>query len=366
MAFSRPTLTEIEARVQGDFRSELQITAIIRRSFLSAISKAIAGAAHLLHGHLKEISKQAFPDQATGVFLKRWGSIYGVPAKAATYTQLTISGSGTNGSNIPLGTIFKIDSGETYTTDAAVTISGGVYSVQITAVNAGSQTNLSNGNTVKLQSPISGVNTSATVSATVTEGEDAETEASQQSRIVQRIQEPPAGGKVSDYIAWATSVAAVTRAFVFPTNRGPGTVDVSFVLDNNSPIIPIPAKVAEVQAYINTQKPVAADVIVFAPISYAVNFSIALKPNSAAVQAAVTSELKDLFTREANVANAIDPDNVATNGRLDGKILLSRINEAISIATGETDHRVLSPVTDIQPSSGAIALLGTITFTTLA
>lgn len=365
MAFTRPTLPELIERARGDLRSALGITAIIRRSFLAAIARTIAGAAHSLHGHLKEISKQAFPDQATGIFLKRWGSIYGVPQKEATYTQLTIDGTGTNGSTMPAGTVYVIDNGETYETDDAVTIALGVFSANVTAVNPGADTNLNNGETMTLQNAVAGFDAIATVSATIIQGSDVETEAAQQARIVQRIQEPPAGGNVNDYIAWVLSIAGVTRAFVFPGWLGQGTVGLSFVQDDLDPIIPIPAKVQEVQDYVVTVAPVTAAVTTFAPVALEVDVTVSISPNTAAVQDAILAELEDLLQRDGKVSGAIDPENISSSTTFDGKILLSKINEAISIATGEDDHVLTLPIVDVEPALGEIAVLGTVTFNPL-
>jgi len=59
MAFTRPTLPELIARVEGDLKAGLGITTILRRSFLGAISRALAGLSHLLFGFLKVIRLKA-------------------------------------------------------------------------------------------------------------------------------------------------------------------------------------------------------------------------------------------------------------------------------------------------------------------
>jgi uncharacterized phage protein gp47/JayE len=69
------------------------------------------------------------------------------------------------------------------------------------------------------------------------------------------------------------------------------------------------------------------------------------------VQAAVTAELEALIDRVANPGGA--------------ELLLSAINEAISIASGENDHATVSPVADVTVPFGSMATLGTITFGTL-
>ena len=100
----------------------------------------------------------------------------------------------------------------------------------------------------------------------------------------------------NDYVQWATGVAGVTRAWCFPLNRGPGTVDVAFVMDARADFIPLPADVAAVQAAIDAVKPVTADCIVFALATDAIAVTIHnLVPNTPVTQAAVLASLGALF-----------------------------------------------------------------------
>ncbi len=92
---------------------------------------------------------------------------------------------------------------------------------------------------------------------------------------------------------------------------------------------------------------------------------IELDPNTTEVQDAVIAELNDLLAREAQVRDAIDPTQVGAGVQFDGKIKLSQINEAISIAAGEDDHNLLSPIADVQPSTGGLVTLGTPVFSAL-
>ena len=61
MPFQRPTLDQLISRVKADIEGGLNITNILRRSFLGVISRAIAGMSHLLHGFLEFISVQTLP-----------------------------------------------------------------------------------------------------------------------------------------------------------------------------------------------------------------------------------------------------------------------------------------------------------------
>jgi len=358
MAFTRPDLQSIVDRVKGDIRTSLGLTAILRRSTEDAFAKAIAGASHVLHGHMRFISKQIFPDQAEVEFLERWASIYAIQRKAATFATLTITGTGVDTTVIPAGTAYKRDDGLTYTTDAETTIAAGVFSVNVTADTSGTGSNIDDGESVTLVSPLSGVNSGALISATVTEGEDVESDASLRDRVLARIRTPPSGGTVTDYIAYARSVAGVTRAWVLPGHLGEGTVGVSFVEDGEDPIIPSAAKVIEVQAAVNESKPVTAEATVFAPNPNVVDMTINISPNTQAVRDAITAELEDLFSREGQVSGAFkDLDSTYTGG-----LSLSKITEAISISEGEENHDLIAPTGNIVTAVGSIITLGTITF----
>ena len=173
-------------------------------------------------------------------------------------------------------------------------------------------------------------------------------------RLLTKLQLPPSGGNENDYLVWAKEVAGVTRSWVFPAQLGPGTVGLAFVVDNDPvTIIPDAAKVGEVQAHIAAVKPVTADATVFAPVPKVVAFSIAVTPDTPAVRAAVEDELDDLFLRIAAPGGA---------SGVTGTIPLSQINEAISLAAGETDHVLSVPAADVTVTTGEMAIRGTVTW----
>lgn len=366
MAFERPTLPQLISRVEGDIKGGLNLTAILRRSFLGVISRAIAGLAHLLFGYLTFIERQAFPDTAVDEYLDRWAGIWGVVRKAATFAEFEVDVTGTTGTVIPANTTYRRPDGAEYVTDAEVTLVAGAGTIKLIATEGGESFNIATGQTITPLSPIAGLDSEGTVSTIIIEAEDTETDDLFRARLIDRIQNPPSGGAANDYIQWAQAVAGVTRAWVLPENLGPGTVGVSFVEDGDDPIIPDAAKVQEVFDYIEERRPVTANVTVTAPVPLPLDLTIELKPNTSVVQAAVTAELEDLIRRDANLAGSYGGPGVQN----DGKILLSRINEAISIAVGEEDHNVTlingNAPADITPATGELIVLGTITWQPLA
>ncbi|MBG3878709.1 baseplate J/gp47 family protein, partial [Desulfovibrio oxamicus] len=209
--------------------------------------------------------------------------------------------------------------------------------------------NAASGISLTLTSPVSGVQATGTVAAGgIIGGLDAEDDDSLRARVLRRIQEPPQGGKAADYVTWALEVPGVTRAFVYPLHMGGGTVGVAVVNDDavDGPI-PEAELVADVQAYLDTMRPVTAEVFAFAPTPLVVNVDLRVTPNTEAVRAAATAELRDLFARESEPG---------------ATIYLSHITEAISLAPGEQDHVVLAPAADVVPAAHEMPVLGTITY----
>ena len=367
MSFTRPALKTIINRIKADYKSGLSLKAILRRSFLDVMSKTYGGASHTLHGHIDfAINKKFFPLEGDEETVVRWGTLYNLPRKEATFTELIVDVVGTTGATLPEDRVYVRSDGIEYKVKADVIIPAATtVSATLVSQSEGDIGNMEVGEMLSIQSPLPGIESDVTVTLVAVEGEDLEDLELYRARVLARLQQPPAGGKATDYIAFALSVAGVTRAWVLPGNLGEGTVGVTFVEDDEVPIIPDAAKVAEVQLVLNEEAPVPADSTAFAPITFPMNPQIQLKPNTAAVQAAVISELEDMLAREAQVRDGLDPEQVGLAVIFDGKIPISKINEAISIAADEDDHVLLFPTADVQPSTGGLVVLGTPVFTPL-
>lgn len=365
MAFNRPTLPELIARVEGDIKSGLQLVTLLRRSFLAVIARVLAGLSHLLFGFIAYIEVQAFPDTATDN-LDRWGSIWGVARKEATFAEFNCDVTGTVGVVIPAGRVYRRSDGKEYTTVAEVTLTGSGDEIELVASEAGQASEVQPGDVISVLSPIAGLDSEATVSTVITEPEDTEDTESYRARILDRIRNPPSGGAANDYIQWALAVPGITRAWVNPQGLGPGTVLVYVVSDDEDPITPSAPKIEEVFDYIDERRPVTANVTVVAPVLLPLDMTIQIKPNTTAVQEAITAELRDLILRDSSLAGSYKSPGVLN----DGKILISRINEAISIAQGEEDHFISEingdPPADVEPADGELVVLGDITWQPLA
>jgi len=349
MPFERPSLPTIINRISSDIESRLPgADARLRRQVLTVLGRAQAGAVHGLYGYLVWVAEQILPDLADEEMLARHAAIWDVPRKQPAQAGGDVVFTGTTGTVIAAGTLLTRSDGVEFATDAEATLAAGTITAAVTAVEAGEDGNTEAASTLTLVNPIAGCDSSATVdTGGLTGGTDIEDVEDWRGRVIARIQNPPHGGKASDYELWAMEVAGVTRVWVEPLYLGEGTVGVFFVCDDLDPIIPDAAKVSDVQDYIDALRPVTAQVTVMAPTAVEVDFTIAVTPATDAVKTAIIAELADLILRD---------------GEPGGTIYLSQINEAISVAAGETDHTLTVPAANVAMAAGELAVMGTITW----
>lgn len=349
MPFNRPSLATLIDRIATDIASRLPGTgARLRRAMTTILGRAQAGAVHGLYGHQEWIAKQILPDTCDEDVLARHAAIWKKPRKAASAATGPVVVTGAAGT-VPAGTALLRGDGVEYVTAADATLVAGAATATVTASTAGVIGHAVANTQLTFVAPIAGINATATVDvAGIGAGADVEGIEPWRARILQRIQQPPKGGTSSDYEEWALEVAGVTRVWVYPNELGLGTVTVRFVTDGApGGLIPDAPTVAALQAHIDSVRPVTADVTAVAPTASPLDFTVTLTPDTAAVRAAVEAELADLVAREAEPG---------------GTILLSHINEAISIAAGETDHVLTVPAANVVEATGAITTMGAITW----
>ncbi len=351
--FKRPTLVQLLDRIRGDINTRIPgADARVRRSFLGVIARIMAGLVHGLYGYLDFIARQGIPDTAQEEYMERWAAVWGIDRKAATKAEGLCVFTGNNGSFINIGQRLQRGDGVLFETAQAGIINAGSVTLLIRAMHAGSSGNTEAGTILTFVNPISGFNAELN-SGELTGGTDTETDASLRERMLARIQQPPHGGAMFDYINWAREFPGVTRAWA-TQDLGPGTVTVRFMMDDTYPDgIPQAEDAEDLNAFIQARRPVTAQVFVVAPTAKPIDFQVALidtdgeSVHDPIVQAAVTAELKDLFKRE---------------GEPDGTIYLSRIREAISIAEGEYAHTLITPTTNVVAGVGEIPVVGSITW----
>ena len=350
MPITRPTLQVINARVQGDIEAAVSPSSpLLPRSVLRVLAKVIAGSIHLVYGFAVWMAKQVFPDTADADSLERWAAIWGVQRNNATYASCDITVTGEDGSTIVAGTRWISSDRVEYESSVDAVIAASTATISVDAMTSGALGNVLVGQTLTLTSPVTGVDGSATVAASVVDGYDAETDASLLSRLEARIQNPPHGGNAADYVMWAkeTPTVRVTRAWAYANHGGPGYVGLTFVMDDETDPIPDEPARAAVAAYVETKRPLTANLTVFVPVEKVINFTIAVTPNTAEVKQAVTDALTA---------------HISESGYPGQTVYLSKLNESISSAVGEEDHVMTIPAANVVVASNEFATLGTITW----
>lgn len=325
MALTRPTLQELRSRIESDILSRVTVgEGILRRSFIRVIARVFAAVIHLTYGFIDWLAKQLFISTATDSYLDEHGKVWGITRNPATFAVGSITPTGAPGILIPSGTVWKNADGLEYTTDTNLTLPG---SVAVTASTAGAAGNQDQGDILTLNTPISQVDDQATVDAGgLTGGGDVESDENYKTRLLNRIQYSPAGGTVKDYENWVLNYSgafAPAKAWVFPLQQGPGTVQVYFMLADQ--VFPNATQIQAIQDELDRKAPVTADVTVSAPFDRPVRITMDLSPNTATVQDNVKDSLEAYFKDNADVAMTL---------------LKSQLDEAISLAAGEVDHTI--------------------------
>jgi uncharacterized phage protein gp47/JayE len=327
---------------------------------LNVLGTVQAGVAHELYGRLDWILKQVFPDTADGENLDRWSQIWGVLRKAAVPAQGYVTITGTPGTEFDAGLVWARSDTAEFKNDTGGTIGiDGTVIILFTADLAGTAGITEAGDTLTLTTPTPGIDSAATVGPLgLTGGADEETDADLLSRLLQRIQNPPHGGALSDYVGWLLELAGVTRAWGFSWAMGPGTVGLTFVKDNDPiSIIPTVSDLSASATYLDGHtdpatsfevgRNVTAKVFLYAPEILYMNPTIAISPDNPDTRAAVQTELEDLLKRSGG------PGETTT---------LAEIDDAVGFASGVESHNLVLPTSDFVVATNKVGQVGTISW----
>ena len=348
--FSRPELPQLIATIRSELLTRFQEDVLLRRMDAEVYARVQAAAVHTLYGYIDYLARNMLPDLCDEDWLYRHGRIKRCPRKDAVAASGYVRWDGISGTpTLPAGTQIQRDDQVTFTTTQTVKASGGVLRVPLVADNPGAAGNTDDGIALRLGTPISGI-PSTGYADTVVGGDDTEELETWRARVMERYYWIPQGGADPDYVIWAKEIAGITRAWTLRHYQGIGTVGV--MVATGDPANPAPGDdlVQAVRNHILPLAPVAgAGLFVFAATEKVIPMTIALAKDTSEIRAAVTAELNSLMLRD---------------GVPDGKVYLSRISEAISLATGEVAHQLRAPVADVVLGSTELPVVGTITWAT--
>lgn len=360
MPFDTPTLEQLAKRAAGSFRANLKGSdARLWPNNVAVSAKVIAGTVWEAFAFLEYISRQHIKHLADGQWLERHAYDYGLTRLPASYAEGDAVIHGDANVPVPAGLVLERADGVVYDSiSAGMTDDDGLAIVRIRARETGRSGNALPDVALTLRDPVSRIATDHEVASTgIGGGAAVESDEGLRARLLFRLRNPPHGGAAHDYVIWAREVPGVTRVFVDPvtSTNGRTSVGVWFLMDDTYPNgIPQVADAAAVRAYIDPLRPAGAVVLINAPTALVVDVAISnLYPDTTIVREAIRTELSDLFRTRMNVSTITDPFTVR----------VSKVWEAISVATGEDSHTLVSPAGDVAVPAGYIPVLGAVTFT---
>jgi uncharacterized phage protein gp47/JayE len=286
MAFEVPNLDETTERLVADAGNRLPDDDFARTSDNWKRLRTLALAVTQLHRHAMQIDDDIMPDRASGTRLARWGQILQVPRKGATGAKRSAAGrvTGTVAAAVTTGDELVLNGLRYQVNNTTVVGAGSYVDVDILAIDTGSRTKLNTGAVLSFSSAPTGLDPTVILVKDLSEdGDDEEQEGSWRARILEKLAQPEAGGKPSDYRKWAMAIAYVDAAYVWPTRGGLGTVHFAGLKDGEgSARLLNPSEIAVVQAYVDLLRPAGMKGTKCLTVEIdEQNVEVAIKPTSA-------------------------------------------------------------------------------------
>lgn len=332
------------------------------------IPTALGPAAYTFEGFyltLNQVQQQAFIQTASGQSLDYLAVLAGLtryPASAAVRL-------GVFNASVPIGSRFSTINGANsinFTATATATVEDpqeGNYYYQLTAETPGTIGNEYTGAILPITT-IPGL-TSAQITDILVPGDDEETDAAFQQRIITALNDRPFGGNIASYRENILAIDGVGAVQVYPTWNGGGTVKCSVL---GSDYLPASEQLVEnVQNAIDPPAqglglglaPIGAQVTIVAPTEVTVNISATVTLASGysieQVQTPIETAIQNyLLSARQSWATNTSSNSVAYAA----DVYLARITAAIVSVTGVVN------ATDVEINSAAQDLILTQTGTT--
>lgn len=299
------------------------------------------------------IYRQIFVSSCTGAHLDVHGAELGLPRANAGAADGMVTFTPSTAVTVTTGTQFVSDAGVFYVADAEASGSSGVpFGVSLTALEPGLAGNAPAGMLVRPVSVLSGLESPGEFLAGASHGTDIETDEAYRARILERLRSRPRGGNADDYLLWVKETGVYDAAAIRGWLPSAGRVTI-YPLKPGSAAerIPTEQELLVLAEHVEARRPLCAEVILAQATVHAIDITISgLANDNPTVRQEITAELADMFDERAAVAL---PGESATFSR-------SWIAEAISRATGEERHVLVSPAADVALSAGDLPVLGTI------
>jgi len=347
--------TEIaQSLVEGIFSATTKITDLNPGSIIRTLIEGISDIQEKFYVALKWSFDQSFVLGATEENLDKKAAEWGLTRKKATkaVTVCVLEKASPVSIDTPIGagilvTTTPIGGSEPVyfvTTEATIIPAGSQYSnpVVTECTVAGLIGNVMTGEiNLSASTGIDGVSNTSHASG----GTDTESDDDFRARILELLRTPVRGGTKADYEYWALSVSGVTDAKCYPLNRGPGTVD---VLINTTSGVPPAILLQAVADYIETVRPIGADVDVVAPNPITVDVTVTLQAKTGYLVVDLVEPVRDAI------------DNYISSVAIGDVVRLTGIGNAVIDVSGVLDYVIISPAANVTLGNTDVAVPGVI------
>lgn len=297
----------------------------------------------------------SFVDETSGRFLDKNAAGYGITRKPGTAASVTLTFTGSAGTTIPAGTLCVTQDGLGFATDEALTLGEtGSGTVTATADAVGTAYNVLAGAIISMQQAVSGV-TSLTNEEAAVGGTDPETDAALFARLDAYKKTPPTSGNEQHYHQWALEVNGVGAASVIRCWDGPGTVKVIIA---DMALRPVEEELrAEVAAYIETQRPVTAEVTVESAAGVPVEVSVTVETDGTVSKLNTEKELTEQLVEYLGSIAFTEGAEVVYNRVLALVMGLPGVTDCADLLVGGGTANVLLDANEI-PMLGTVTVNG--------
>lgn len=223
MSATQPTTAELVSRNLANLESRLdETTPSADKAFnkVLAVTEALAQKPEYAYAADLILANYVLSAQGDDLDAINENGSYDTPRNAAKACKLTASLTADDGAVLAVNTVFVGPQGLLYDSQAAATApssgtSGAGLVLSLSCEDSGTAGTLAVGDELTIQSPVSGVGRTATVTAVAQAGTAEEEDDDYRIRLLDVIRAEPGGGNSADFRIWGESVSGVARVYPF-------------------------------------------------------------------------------------------------------------------------------------------------------
>ena len=317
---------------------------------------ALAAQVYALWVQSEWVTRQAFPQTASGAYLDSHAQLRGLERKQAVaargIVRFTAGEAAQTPREIPAGTVCMTAGLVRFETAAAAVLPAGELwvDVPVQALTAGTAGNVAAGAILTMAVAPVGI-VQSTHPAPCTGGADAETDEGLRQRVLDTFRRLPNGANAAFYEQEALSFDQVAAAAVVPRPRGTGSVDVVVTTAGG---LPGQELLEKLEDYFEQRREIAVDVQVRAPETETVHVQVRVAAAAGADQAAVLERVENTLR------------GWFTGARLGQSVLRARLGNLIFQCAGVENYVIVSPAADAAVQADVLPVLGTLTVEAMA